>query len=303
LDTELRRYRNAALADNTKASYRTHRDTFIKFCAFFSYKPVPASSLTLSRFAAFLARTLRPQSVKVYMAGVRILHLELGYPSPIDNNWLLSTTLKGIMHLNATAPRQKLPITPAILLKLKHALTRYDSFECCFWAACLVAFYSFFRKSTLLTKSPGKHDCRRDLCKRDVTITPTGAVIKVKHTKTLQDYSRHLLVPLPRITGSPLCPVAALETLFDHVKYEPGDALFSFNKDGKTVPLTHRWFMLALKSMLTKLGYDSAIYSGHSFRRGGASYAFACGLPPNMIKTQGDWRSDAYERSLTYPLP
>lgn len=39
-------------------------------------------------------------------------------------------------------------------------------------------------------------------------------------------------------------------------------------------------------------------YSNHSFRRGGASYALHCGLPVDLIKLQGDWKSNACERYL-----
>jgi hypothetical protein len=53
-----------------------------------------------------------------------------------------------------------------------------------------------------------------------------------------------------------------------------------------------------LKACLTQLGIDPTKYSGHSFRRGGASFALECGLPPDLIKAQGDWKSDAYHSYL-----
>ena len=31
-----------------------------------------------------------------------------------------------------------------------------------------------------------------------------------------------------------------------------------------------------------------------AFGAGGATFAFDCGLPAELIKLQGDWRSDAY---------
>ena len=45
----------------------------------------------------------------------------------------------------------------------------------------------------------------------------------------------------------------------------------------------------------TLIGTSSHMYSGHSFRRGGASFALECGLPTEVIKAQGDWTSNAYE--------
>ena len=41
------------------------------------------------------------------------------------------------------------------------------------------------------------------------------------------------------------------------------------------------------------LGYDPAKYAGHSFRRGGVSYAFQVGVPLELIKITGDWKSNA----------
>ena len=50
------------------------------------------------------------------------------------------------------------------------------------------------------------------------------------------------------------------------------------------------------------LSLDPADFSGHSLRRGGATFAFQCGIPSELIKLQGDWRSDAYMLYLTLPL-
>src|SRR4051794_1104850 len=53
---------------------------------------------------------------------------------------------------------------------------------------------------------------------------------------------------------------------------------------------TYTWFEKHLRDSLQKahvIGY----YTGHSFRRGGATFAFQCGVPASLIKLQGDWRS------------
>jgi len=39
---------------------------------------------------------------------------------------------------------------------------------------------------------------------------------------------------------------------------------------------------------------DSTSYSPHSFRRGGATFAFEAKVPSELIKAQGDWCSDCY---------
>ena len=57
--------------------------------------------------------------------------------------------------------------------------------------------------------------------------------------------------------------------------------------------------MGCLKSSLQKAGFDPAAYSGHSFRRGGCSFAFQIGISPTLIKLRGDWRSNVYERYIS----
>ena len=42
------------------------------------------------------------------------------------------------------------------------------------------------------------------------------------------------------------------------------------------------------------LNLDTKLYSPHSFRRGGATFAFQAGAHPLVIKCLGDWSSDAY---------
>ena len=46
------------------------------------------------------------------------------------------------------------------------------------------------------------------------------------------------------------------------------------------------------------MGLDASQYSGRSFPRGGAQFALQCGLSTELIKLQGDWRSNACERYL-----
>ena len=50
------------------------------------------------------------------------------------------------------------------------------------------------------------------------------------------------------------------------------------------------------------LGYNPSEYAGHSFRRGGTSYPFQAGIPIELIKMMGDWKSDSVLPYLTVPL-
>jgi hypothetical protein len=89
--------------------------------------------------------------------------------------------------------------------------------------------------------------------------------------------------------------VAALRRLFSAVDSPPESFAFSYlSGQGRLTTFTHRAFVAQFKSQLPYLGLDPARYAGHSFRRGGATFAFRCGAPPAQIKEQGDWKSAAY---------
>jgi integrase len=70
--------------------------------------------------------------------------------------------------------------------------------------------------------------------------------------------------------------------------------MFLWKVGNKISPMTHTVFVGAFKRLVKLCGLDWAKYSGHSFRRGGATYCFNLGVSPELIKLLGDWKSDAY---------
>ena len=71
---------------------------------------------------------------------------------PCDLTLIGALLIRGIRRSSDNAAtRPKLPITPTVLSEIRKQLTLTDSFDATFWAACLVAFYSFFRKAKQLT--------------------------------------------------------------------------------------------------------------------------------------------------------
>jgi integrase len=62
--------------------------------------------------------------------------------------------------------------------------------------------------------------------------------------------------------------------------------------------ITHQSFTTKLKQWLSKAGLDPSLFSGHSFRRGGASYLYSIGGSTLMVQVMGDWRSQVFTRYL-----
>ena len=101
--------------------------------------------------------------------------------------------------------------------------------------------------------------------------------------------------PIPILQNHPLCPVKAIVNAFNLTKYASteGPAFVVFNKS-KFVPYSPAKFVKQLRGLLSLIGLPASDYSGHSFRRGSASWAIQNGIPGEIIKILGDWKSDAY---------
>ena len=293
-------YRSNSFAASTWRTYSAQLSAYLDFCGKLNISPAPISQLDLGRYIAFLSRRLSFCSIRQYLNVVRLIHLDSGFKNPLEQNWYVASILKGVRRVKGDSSLQKLPITLDILRAFFMKLDLKCSFERSFWTACLVAFFSFFRKSNLLVQSHILFDPLRHLCASDVEFTQEGAVLTVRWSKVIQFKERILHIPLPRIQNSPFCPSSALLALSLESPSCPSPVpLIRYcSHEATNVPLTHRLFTARLRSCLAEAGYPAASFSGHSFRRGGASFALQCGLPVELIKLQGDWNSNAYERYL-----
>jgi hypothetical protein len=73
-----------------------------------------------------------------------------------------------------------------------------------------------------------------------------------------------------------LCPVTVLSRLLGMVDAPSGQLAFTYlTSTGKLEFFTHKTFIAHLKAELVASGYDASRYAGHSFRRGGATFAFS----------------------------
>jgi hypothetical protein len=268
LRSEAYAFRNAAYASTTKKTYRSQANCFIKFCLGHDLTPVPATQETLVLYCAFLARSLSPNSIPGYLNVIRIMHLEAGFPNPLHENWELSSIQKGISRLLGKPPVQKSPITVRILLDLYKTITD-TPLDAAFWAACLIAFYGFLRKSTLLPSaeylSAGKFIARSDL----IDLTLSSFSIIIKQSKTIQFGQRQLSLPYVASSDFRICPIRAVLKHLGLSKLGAAVPLFDFVEAGVRVSFTHALFIKRLKTGLLKTGNKASNVSCHSFRRGG----------------------------------
>lgn len=287
-------YRTLCWAPSTRRAYSVHRRCYLRFCTSAGISPVPASTDTLCLYATFLARRLKYKSVCQYLNIVRILHAEWNLPNPMLKNFHLHATLQGIRRQHGDVTVRKTPITPQMLLHLLRNLNLSIPEEAAVWAAALLMFYSLLRRSNVLLSSAGAFDPSRHLRRCDISFNKEGASIKVRWTKTIQFRQRELCIPLCRLPGHPLCPTTALFLALNntHTAAQAGPAIV-VPKDGSFIPLTTARFLTLIRQRLAGV-CDPSTIAGHSFRRGGASWAYQAGVPVDTIRQLGDWASNAY---------
>ena len=168
----------------------------------------------------------------------------------------------------------KLPITLVILKGILGFLNFSNPFDITPWAACLVGFFSIFRKSNLLVPSLSRFDPSKHLCCSDVVFSNTGVILSFRWSKTIQFRQRILQIPLPHLPGSPFCPSSALllTTKLLPPAFSPRP-LFCSQLPSHIQVLTQTEFVTALRHNIDRLGINSSMYSSHSLRHGGASWA------------------------------
>ena len=169
-----------------------------------------------------------------------------------------------------------------------------------FWCACIIASFLLFRKSNLVPDVATGFDPEKQLKRSDFFFTSNNVIVGIRWAKNEQ-FNRELLTfPLPIIPNSVLCPVKTILNVFITVRGHPSQHLLAL---GNGTSLTYRRFQDKLRSILKQNPHvDESLFSSHSFRRGGCTFAFLSGVPPELIKLLGNWRSDCYLKYLEFPL-
>ena len=268
---------------------------YLYFTIHFKLSPFPTSVDTIVCFMEFMARTSGHPHLKHLLSSVKFAHEAMDMPFPV-NSFQIDTTMQGLKRKLARVPFQVLPITPSILKKMFLHLNMNLVQDRAFWCSYLISFYGLLRKSSAVPKTK-KFDVNKVLVRRNVMIDTQSNMVYLYlgYGKTNNFCTRDVIIPIPGNTCPALDPVRHLSALFSAVNAGPSEPAFSYGKD---TFILYSSFTTRLKSLLKKAGYNPDLYSGHSFRRGGATFLHSCGGTALMIQASGDWSSQCFTRYL-----
>ena len=203
--------------------------------------------------------------------------------------------MQGIKRRQSHTPNQALPLTPDIMRDMYALLDMSKVRDRALWCSYLITFYCLFRKSNSVPKSLSQVNMRRTLLRRHIRISQNTVYVHCTFSKTIQFGQRDLVIPIPANSDPVMDPVRNLRALFSVADCSLDSPAFSY---GPNLFISHSSFTSNLKRLLKLAGYEPALYSGHSFRRGGATLLYKLGASILQIQASGDWASQCFVRYL-----
>ena len=101
------------------------------------------------------------------------------------------------------------------------------------------------------------------------------ALVYLNWSKTNQFGNREVVIPMVADPVRALDPVFHLKKLFSSFNLPDHMPAFSYVKKGRILCVTYAKFTKDLRNLLDMAGFRAKSYSGHSFRRGGATYLYS----------------------------
>jgi hypothetical protein len=311
LHIESLEFAEAAYATGSVSKITTATRAYFDFCAVagiqFHLQPQGINDLQLNSFIAWLARKVKHATIRGYISmGVRLVHEAAGVKwVPPGSRFSTNLVLRGVKRIKGDETKPKHAVTIELLRVVIEQLDMTGDVkeDLSFGTACLILFFCFLRKAhaTVRAGQVTEQTIRRG----DITDGADGwaLVLTIHHTKTIQHQERKLRYKLPEFSDpkdAALCPRAAVLRLLHATAGGGSDGdeplfMMNYSSPPGPVPLSYDRFLKRFREIITELGLNPADYAGHSFRRGGATFAKDAGFSDEVIKAVGDWKSDAYQ--------
>ena len=267
------------------------------FCIAFNKNFLPVSRDTLLGFLELMSRSCGYAHIQHVISSIKFLHEITDNPF-IGDSFEFSVMLRGLKRKLARPTKMALPITPEMLILMYEHVNINVSCELAHWTAFLFALRLLFRKSSIAPVSLGAFNPTTGLCRGKAVLSNGVILVFQNFSKTNQFMATTRTTPL--IPGN----ILSLDPYYHYYKLVTENNVpdnmpaFSYLEKNMVKCVTRKSFTTYLKKLLRLIDVDPDAWSGHSFRRGGASLLYRLGLDPLTIQAVGDWSSDTFLRYL-----
>jgi site-specific recombinase XerD len=248
---------------NTIRAYKSDFNHFVEFCKKNNFKPLPADPKTVSFYITHLSSNSKVSTLKRRLASISVIHKLKGHYIDVKHP-LIIENLMGIQRKKGVFQKSKNPILVNELREIINIIEKNNTNELKKnrdKALILIGFSGGFRRSELV-----------NIDLDDIEFTKEGVKIFIKRSKTDQS-GEGMTKAIPYFKEKSFCPVIFLKQWIEISKIHKG---LIFNISDKMVALL-------IKRYISKAGFDSKKYSGHSLRSGFATVAADSGADEKSI--------------------
>ena len=248
---------------NTIRAYKSDFSHFVDFCKKNNLKPLPADPKIVSFYITHLSLNSKVSTLKRRLASISVIHKLKGHYIDIKHP-LIIENLMGIQRKKGVFQKSKNPILVNELRQIINIIEKNSTNELKKnrdKALILIGFSGGFRRSELV-----------NIDLDDIEFTKEGVKIFIKRSKTDQS-GEGMIKAIPYFKEKSFCPVIFLKQWIEISKIQKG---LIFDISDKMVALL-------IKRYLSKAGFDSKKYSGHSLRSGFATVAADSGADEKSI--------------------
>jgi hypothetical protein len=304
-----------SLDENTRSNYGSGLLRFNQFCDDLQIPEsnrMPASAVLLSAFAASGAAKVSRSCVDSWLAGLRFWHIFNGAPWNGEGSEMLAKVKTGVQRLTPSSSKRikRKPVTIEHMHALRDGLDLSTAFDSAVWACATAGFCGCCRLGELLIPSPNAFNPQKHVSRGTTTnfghvrAGPEFVTFHIPWSKTTKEEGADITLTAVK---SPVDPVSALRHHFSANTSVAVDApLFAYETlDGTWAPMTKAWFMDRCREVWVAAGMDADL-QGHGLRIGGATELLLQGVAPDVVATQGRWKSRAfleYWRKIESVLP
>jgi len=278
LKTRLKKYKDAALAPNTRHAYRHDFNRFRLWCNCRSMDYLPSKPEILVLWIDHLVEKGKSlATIRRSVSVIRAAHNMANLPDPCTKD--VKAILAGVAKTIGSATRQAEPLT---LPRLRQVISIIpgDLRGVRNRALILLGWFAALRRSELVAVQV-----------EDLEQCPEGLVLTVRRSKTDQE-GQGRKIAIPKVADSALDAVSAVSAWIDASQIKTGylfraigrsdretpDQLAIFGKT-KPNPLTPRSVALIVQRLAKLAGLPWKKFSGHSLRSGFATTCAAAAVP------------------------
>ena len=293
----MRRFQHLGVSPATRKLYGVAVRQFLAFCETHKLQPLPASSLTLRLFCTHLSSRAQHKSIRAYLAGIRLWHIENEVEHKCGDP-LLQLLCSGIKREQgvSTSDTQH-PITADVLARLFEGIENSswsDWDKDMFQATMSLAFHGFLRSNEFVSPTQTTWNPAINLSPKDIKVSDSQLLVTIKSSKT-DPFRKGQQIALGA-SHTKVCPIRSMRRYWQHRRKIPHNLpLFVLDNGGF---LTREKLASTLKELLQELGMEASHFSTHSFRIGATTTAARIGIPDSLIQQLGRWSSDAYRRYI-----